>query len=111
MRSIGLWLLAGLLAVVTAGVQAEELATFKIVAKDGRFDPTSTEVPAGKRFKLEVSNEGKAAIEFESKQLRQEKVIPPGAKATLTLNALKAGEYGFVDEYREATAKGKIVAK
>ena len=55
--------------------------------------------------------EGKSAIEFESKDLKQEKVVAPGAKAVLSINALKAGEYKFVDEFHEATAKGKIVAK
>jgi hypothetical protein len=68
-------------------------------------------VPAGKRFKLEVANEGKTAIEFESKDLKQEKVVAPGAKTSLSINALKAGEYKFVDEFHESTAKGKIIAK
>jgi plastocyanin len=90
---------------------AQEETVYKIVAKEGKLDPTLIEVPAGKRFKLEVANEGNSAIEFESKDLKQEKVIAPGAKATLSINALKAGEYKFFDEFHEATAKGKIVAK
>ena len=40
----------------------------------------SIEVPAGKRFRLEISNEGKTAMEFESRDLKQEKVIPPAAR-------------------------------
>lgn len=90
---------------------AEEAAVYKIVAKDGKLEPAVIEVPAGKRFRLEVANEGKTAIEFESKDLKQEKVVAPGAKASLAINALKPGEYRFVDEFHEATAKGKIVAK
>ena len=50
-------------------------------------------------------------MEFESRELKQEKVIPPGKKATLTINALKAGEYKFVDEFHEKNGQGKIVAK
>ena len=92
-------------------VLAQEAAVYKIVAKDGKLEPALIEVPAGKRFKLEVANESKSAIEFESKELKQEKVVAPGAKAVLSINALKAGEYKFVDEFHEATAKGKIVAK
>jgi hypothetical protein len=34
-------------------------------------------VPAGKRIKIEVSNEGKTPIEFESKALKFEKVLAP----------------------------------
>ena len=105
-------LLFVLVAVLWAlPVLAQNAAVYKIVAKDGGLEPALIEVPAGKRFKLEVTNEGKSAIEFESKDLKQEKVVAPGAKAVLTINALKAGEYKFVDEFHEATAKGKIVAK
>jgi hypothetical protein len=68
-------------------------------------------VPAGKRFKIEVSNEGKTPIEFDSKDLKQEKVVAPGAKTSLLINPLKPGEYKFVDEFHEATAKGTVVAK
>ena len=90
---------------------AQEVVVYKIVAKDGKLEPAVIEVPAGKRFKLEVANEGKTAIEFESKELKQEKVVAPGAKASLSINALKAGEYKFFDEFHESTAKGKIIAK
>jgi plastocyanin len=75
------------------------------------FEPAVIEVPAGKRFRLQVSNQGKTAMEFESRELKQEKVIPPGGKATLTINALKAGEYKFVDEFHEKAGQGRIVAK
>jgi len=90
---------------------ADDVAVFKLGARDGAFEPSTIEVPAGKRFRLEVSNQGKTAIEFESRDLKQEKVVPPGGKATLTINALKAGEYRFFDEFHEKTGQGKIVAK
>ena len=94
-----------------AGVGAQEVTSFKLVARDGVFEPTVIDVPAGKRFRLEVENQGKTAIEFESRDLKQEKVIPPGGKATLTINALKAGEYKFFDEFHERTGQGKLIAK
>lgn len=90
---------------------AEDAALFKLVANDGVFTPAVIEVPAGKRLQLEVTNAGKTAMEFESKELKQEKVIPPGGKATLTIRALKAGEYKFVDEFHEKTGQGKLIAK
>ena len=99
------------IAVLVAPAAFADVASFKLVARDGVFEPTLIEVPAGKRFRLEVSNEGKTAMEFESRELKQEKVIPPGKKATLTINALKAGEYKFVDEFHEKTGQGKVVAK
>jgi len=104
-------LLALVVALWTLPAFAQEAAVYRIVAKDGKLDPAMIEVPAGKRFKLEVANDGKTPIEFESKDLKQEKVIAPGGKATFTINALKSGEYKFFDEFHEATAKGKIVVK
>ena len=98
-------------ALFPAGVLADDLALFKLVARDGVFEPAVIEVPAGKRFRIEVSNQGKTAMEFESRDLKQEKVIPPGGKATVTINALKAGEYKFIDEFHEKTGQGKVVAK
>ena len=80
-------------------------------ARDGKFEPAVIEVPAGKKLRLDIRNEGKSAIEFESRDLRQEKVIPPGGKASVTINALKAGEYKFFDEFHEKTGQGKLVAK
>jgi plastocyanin len=98
-------------ALLAFNVVAQEVASFKLVARDGVFEPSVIEVPAGKRFRIEIVNEGKTAIEFESRDLKQEKVVPPGGKATVTINALKAGEYRFFDEFHEKTGQGRIVAK
>lgn len=90
---------------------ADELPVFKVSARDGVLEPAVIEAPAGKRFAIEVTNEGKAAMEFESHDLKVEKVIPPGRKATFTIRALKAGEYRFYDEFHEKTGQGKVVVK
>ena len=97
--------------MVALPIMAEDLPVFQLVAKGGRFNPTVIEVPAGKRFKIEITNEGPGAIEFESRDLKQEKVLAPGAKSFVVINALKPGTYKFFDEYHEATAQGTIVAK
>ena len=102
------WLAAGLLA---PGASAAELAVFKLIARDGRFDPAVLEVPAGAAFKVEIVNENKKAIEFESRELKLEKVIAAGKKATISVKALQPGEYRFFDEFNEATGQGKVVAK
>jgi plastocyanin len=105
----GVVLAAALLLAVPA-LAADE-PTFKLAARDGVFTPAVIEVPAGKRVRLEVTNEGKTPMEFESRDLKQEKVIPPGGKAMLTINAMKPGEYRFFDEFHEKTGQGKLVAK
>ena len=112
-RSFSLrWLAAvGFAAFLLAPALADDVPLFKLVARDGVFEPTTIEVPAGKRVRLEVHNQGKTPMEFESRDLKQEKIIPPGGKATLTINAMKAGEYRFFDEFHEKTGQGKFVAK
>jgi plastocyanin len=103
-------MLTAIFALVSGIALAEDLAVFKLVARDGTFEPTTIEVPAGKRFKIEISNEGKGPIEFESRDLKQEKVLAAGAKSSVVINGLKPGTYGFFDDYHPA-AKGSIVAK
>jgi len=104
---------AVLLFVSTAGVVAapDEMPVFQLTAKDGRFIPETVEVPAGKKFKLVVNNEGPGPEEFESHELNREKVIPAGKKADILLGPLKPGTYSFFGEFHPKTAKGQIVAK
>ena len=103
---------AAILALASPfALAAEELLVLKLSAKDGKFEPQKLEVPAGKRFKIEISNDGKGAMEFESKDLKQEKVLAAGAKSSVVINALKPGTYVFFDEYHPEAPKGQIVAK
>jgi plastocyanin len=92
-------------------VLAADANTLTLVAKDGRFSPEVLEAQAGQRLTLIVRNEGKDAIEFESKPLRKEKVVAAGKEARINLSPLKAGEYAFFDEYHEATGKGRLIIK
>jgi len=98
------------LALATTAAQAQDAVVVSVAAKDGRFEPATLEVPAGKRIRIEVSNQGSKPIEFESKALKFEKVLAPGAKASVVVNPLKPGEYAFFDEF-SPDAKGKVVAR
>jgi len=98
-------------ALPLAAFAADEPATFKLVAKDGRFTPPNLEVPAGKRLRIEIVNEGSTPIEFESLPLKQEKVLGPGARSSVVIYPLKPGTYPFFDEFHPDTSKGVIVAK
>ena len=111
MRAVRIVLLALAAALAMPVLAADDIAVYKLAVRDGKFDPAVLEVPAGKRFRLEVSNENRKAIEFESKDLKQEKVVPPGAKVTVNVSPLKAGEYTYFDEFDQANSRGKIVAR
>jgi len=86
-------------------------AGFALTIKDHRFEPTELQVPAGKKFKLRVKNLDATPEEFDSSDLRREKVIPGKSEATILIGPLKPGTYKFIGEFHEATAKGTLVAK
>lgn len=103
--------LIAMLALGSLSALAEDLPVYQLVARDGTFEPKTIEVPAGKRFKIEIANEGKGPIEFESRDLKQEKVLAAGAQSSVVINGLKPGTYIFFDDYHPDMAKGQIVAK
>jgi len=111
MQALRTVLAAALFAAVPVAAQAQDVVELKIVARDGRFEPAELVAPVGKRLHIEISNDGKAPIEFESKPLKVEKVIAPGTRAFVTVNPLKAGDYVFVDEFNEKNARGRIIVR
>lgn len=100
-----------LLLATTMPVRAAEVASFEVVAKDGRLFPEQLDVPAGVKLRLTLRNEGKVAIEFENLVLRVEKIVAPDSAATVTVQPLKPGSYVFVDDFHAETAQMRIVAK
>ena len=96
-----------LLATAASAAEPEAL----LILKNHRFEPAELKVPAGQRLKLVVHNQDSTAEEFESHDLNREKIVPPGAKATIFIGPLKPGRYSFAGEYNEATAKGVLIAE
>ena len=97
--------LAPLLALAAAAPE------FTVVIENHRFAPERITVPAGVKVRLTIENRDAGAEEFDSDDLRLEKVIPGRSKGVVWLGPLKAGEYRFVGEYHEQTARGVVVAK
>ncbi|HUO97801.1 MAG TPA: cupredoxin domain-containing protein [Rhizomicrobium sp.] len=93
------------------GVGAAELPAFDVVARDGRLLPERLEVPAGVKLKINVRNEGRVPVEFESTELRIEKVLAGGASSFVVIHPLKPGSYTFVDEFHEDTGRMQLIAK
>jgi hypothetical protein len=100
--------LAGLLAIGAAVAQTDE---YVLTIKDHRFTPTELKVPANKRVQITVINDDPTAEEFESHEMKVEKVIPGKSKATVRIGPLKPGRYPFFGEFHEATAKGTVIAE
>jgi hypothetical protein len=97
--------------VALGAAKAEELPTFRIEAKDGRLQPSALHVPAGKRIKIEIVNLGAEPIEFESLELRKEKVLAPGARSFVVIAPLRHGIYPFFDDFHPETGRGALIAE
>jgi heme/copper-type cytochrome/quinol oxidase subunit 2 len=82
-----------------------------VTIKDHCFSPAEIHVPAGKPATLNIKNEDATAEEFESHELKIEKVIAGGTSGTVRLRPLDPGKYPFIGEYHEDTAKGVVVAE
>lgn len=77
----------------------------------GAVEPASLTLPANTPVKLQVTNTGDAAVEFESFELHRERVVQPGQTITVYLPALPAGTYPFFDDFSHGTVKGEIVSR
>ena len=84
---------------------------FNLTIRDHRFEPAELRVPAGKKIKLTIDNQDATPEEFESHQLKREKVIPGKSKLSISLGPLKAGKYPYIGEFNKKTANGVIIAE
>ncbi len=97
-------------AFAVGAAHAADLPTFNLEMNDGKLNPARIEVLAGQRIKIAIRNTGKGAAEFESVQLRKEKVLAPGGDSFVVIAPLDPGEYKFFDDFHQQ-AQGVIVAK
>lgn len=102
-----------LVAVIAAAPMAfaDEATVYEMTLENHSFTPVNLMVPAGKAFKIKLSNLDDTPAEFESKQLRFEKVVVGKKDITVSVKALKPGTYGFYDEYHEDVATGTVTAQ
>jgi Cupredoxin-like domain len=106
-----LLVLAGLAAALLLTPVAARADDLTLTLKDHKFTPAEIKVPANKRVKLTVVNDDPTPEEFESHELRVEKVIPGKSKGIVRIGPLKPGRYPFIGEYHESTAKGVVIAE
>jgi plastocyanin domain-containing protein len=110
-RSIATIFAGALAATLLAGPTALAADAFELAIKDHRFEPAELKVPANKKVALTVKNLDPSPEEFESNDLRREKVIPGGQQATIYIGPLKPGRYEFFGEFNPKTARGFIVVE
>ena len=99
-----------LLALVAFGHEASaQDVTIELTVQGKRFQPSEVRAPANKPILFRVKNRDAASVEFESKSMRVEKVIPANGEGTIRVRALKPGKYEFFDDFNESNRGTLIV--
>lgn len=83
----------------------------QITIKNHRFQPSELHAPPGQPITLRVINTDPTPEEFESKDLRVERVVPANSASTFQLPPLQSGRYRFFGDFNEATASGFLTVE
>jgi Cupredoxin-like domain len=110
LNRVMVYALAPLAAVLFVCAPAWAADPVLLRLKDHRFAPSDVTVTAGERFRIEVENQDDTPAEFESSDLRVEKIIVPGGKISVMAGPLKPGTYKFFDDYHPDVASGVMTA-
>ena len=104
------YVVVALVAVVGTAVAADAPPEIPLTIDTNQFQPNEVKVKANTPFVLVITNKSAKAAEFESKDLRVEKVVPAGKTVNVRIRALKPGAYSFLDDFNQQTT-GRIVAE
>ncbi|MFK8040464.1 MAG: cupredoxin domain-containing protein [Rickettsiaceae bacterium] len=108
-RTFGIMMIFTLLS--HSEIIANNVIEIDITIKDHVFSPNVIEVEPGKKIRITVHNQDNTMEEFESFDLKREKIIPPKSSSTIILAPLKNGKYYFFGEFHEETANGYLIVK
>lgn len=99
-----------LLPTVLLPAWAEDVPEVTLTFLGDRFEPAEVPVPADVKFSLRIVNKSTISMEFESKALHREKLVPPGKEARVFIGPVKAGTYEFFDDFHPKI-RGNLVAR
>lgn len=89
--------------------EATDDAPILIVIENHHFTPTTFTVPTGKRFRIQLTSHDTSVDEFESYDMKFEKIVVPGNTITVFAGPMHPGTYSFFDDYHP-DAKGTVIA-
>ena len=87
------------------------ISEIEINLEDNKFSPEIVEIKSGVKYKLLIQNHDNNAEEFESIDLKREKLIPANSKVVIKIGPLLPGVYSFFGDFHKDKAFGKIVVK
>jgi len=90
---------------------AKDIENYDIKIYNHKFLPEVVKASSGKVIKLHIFNKDSTVEEFESFDLKREKIVPGNKKIVVVVGPLKPGEYHFFGEFHQETAQGKLIVK
>ena len=103
-----LLLLAAALVIATPAVAD---APILLVLQNHKFTPNVIRVKANQPAMITLVNKDATAEEFDSADLKVEKVVAGNQSGNIRIRALKPGTYKFMGEYHAATVQGVVIAQ
>lgn len=92
---------------VLLAAEASDDAPVSLVLENHQFSPSTFTVPSGKRFRIQLTSHDTSVDEFESYDMKFEKIIVPGNTITVFAGPMHPGTYTFFDDYHP-DAKGTV---
>ena len=93
------------------GMALADEPTVELAIRNHQFEPTELQVPANTKVKLVIKNADATPEEFESTELRREKVVAGGQEIIVYVGPLAPGTYEFFGDFNPKTARGHLVVK
>ena len=85
--------------------------TIELTIKDHKFLPSEIKAKANTKIRLVVENLDNEIEEFESFDLKREKLVLPLSKTIIVIAPLKKGTYYFFGDFHQDTAKGNLIVE
>lgn len=79
--------------------------------RDHKFFPKIITIPSQRKVRLTIYNDDLTIEEFESHDLKREKIILAKSHTVIILAPLKKGIYKFFGEFHEDTAQGELIVE
>ena len=100
--------IAALAFLATPALAAAPIA---LTLQNHKFTPSVIRVKANQPAMIVMQNKDATAEEFDSSDLKIEKVVAGGQSGNIRIRALKPGTYHFMGEYHDKTAQGVVIAE
>jgi hypothetical protein len=100
-------------ALITGAAPQRAMAAdpIQLLLANHHFQPDHVTVAAGERFRIELTNHDDTTDEFESYDMKFEKIVVSGGHIAVFAGPLHPGTYKFFDDYHPDTATGTITAE